>query len=106
VDRVELGTAANAARPRGHHRQPHAPLRQSPSKSRHEGKSMNALIYADEYRTLERNLDQIQHRLAMHLGVGRCLRSASAALAAERDTVTFRLMQLDDLIAYDVDLAA
>lgn len=66
---------------------------------------MNALIYADEYQLLEQQLDMIQQRLATH---GRCpnRRSLREALAAERDVVTFRLMQLDGLIAYDADLVA
>lgn len=67
---------------------------------------MNALIYADEYRQLEKYLDMIEKQLATHRGACPWQRGASEALAAERDTITFRLMQLDDLIAYDVNLAA
>lgn len=66
---------------------------------------MNALIYADEYCRLERHLDLIQQRLATRRGASPCQCRASKALVAERDSISLRLMQLDDLIAFDAGLA-
>lgn len=67
---------------------------------------MNALIYADEYQFLERHLDAIQFQMALHETRGSSIRVCSQALDVERGDVIRRLMQLDDLIAFDGNLAS
>ena len=67
---------------------------------------MNALIYADEYRRLEQQLDVIQLRLAVRGFREYSSRACSTALDAERGDVIRRLMHLDDLIAFDGDFVS
>lgn len=67
---------------------------------------MNALIYADEYHRLEQHLDAIQLQLAVRHSRKYPSRACGEALDVERGEVIRRLMQLDDLIAFDVDLAS
>ena len=62
---------------------------------------MNAAIYADEYEGLEQQLDEIQLRLAQRQCQGRGSCGDGREVDAECDRVIRRLMQLDDLIAYD-----
>ena len=66
---------------------------------------MNALIHANEYQRLERRLDQIQSKLAKGGCSARPLTS-SRTLNTEWHDVVRRLMQLDDLIAFDGDLVS
>ena len=67
---------------------------------------MNAAIYADEYQRLEQQLDAIQLRRAQQ----QCRGDANCGDAREVDAqwgcVTRRLMQLDDLIAFDEDIVS
>jgi len=62
---------------------------------------MNAAIYADEYQRLEQQLDAIQLRLAQRHCRGRVSCGDGREVEAEWIRVIRRLMQLDDLIAFD-----
>jgi len=62
---------------------------------------MNAAIYADEYQRLEQQLDAIQLKLAQRRCWGHATCGNGREVDAEWDRVVSRLMQLDDLIAFD-----
>ena len=66
---------------------------------------MNALIYADEYQRLEQRLDQLQGGSTKH-GCNEHQLTADHTFDNEWHQVVRRLMQLDDLIAFDGDLAS
>ena len=67
---------------------------------------MNAAIYAGEYQRLEQQLDAIQLRLAQRQCRGHASCGDARAVDAEWGRVIRRLMQLDDLIAFDEDIAS
>ena len=67
---------------------------------------MNALTYADEYQRLEHHLHATQLQLAVRESREYPSRACSQALDVERGDAIRRLMQLDDLIAFDGDLAS
>ena len=67
---------------------------------------MNAAIYADEYQRLEQQLDAIQLRLAQRPCRGHASCGRGREVDAEWGVIIHRLMQLDDLIAFDEGIAS
>lgn len=62
---------------------------------------MNAIIYSGEYEALTKRLDTVERALAWLDASGRRFTSAAGDLIEEQTSLIRRLLQIEDLTAYD-----